>query len=115
MVAPVFSRSCRIARGIGSELKTIGTPRDERRDKIAESVRVRERNDREIAIRASDSHRFTNVVTIGKQLFAAKANQAGFSCRSGGKFEKCRRPSVPVSLGALVTDRDRIIALLRAD
>ena len=64
---------------------------------------------------SSDSHRFANVVAIGEQLFAAKANQAGLSCRSGGKFEKCRRPSVPVSLGALVADRDRIIALLRAD
>ena len=51
--------------------------RDQRRDQIAESVGMRERDDREIAICVSDSHRFADVVAIGEQLFAAKTNQRG--------------------------------------
>ena len=115
-VAPVLSRSCRTARGIGSELKTIGTPR-------ASSGVIRLLNPYEwesgmtakLRSASGDSHRVANVVAIGEQLFAAKANRAGRGGGSGGKFEKRRRPSAPVGLGALVADRDRIIALLRAD
>ena len=76
-----------MARGVRSRLMTIGTPRTINGvSKIAETVRMRDRNDAEIQIGIANSHRLANLIAIGQKLFAAKANRAA------------ARPSFPRSI-----------------
>jgi hypothetical protein len=58
--------------------------RDQWREEIAETVRVRNRDNSEIQIVVGDSHGLANLIAIGQKLLAAKANRAWCSCCAGG-------------------------------
>ena len=66
---------------------TIGTPRAiSGVSKIAETVGMRDRDHAEIQIVIGNSHRVANLIAIGQQLLAAKANRPRRGRRAGGQF-----------------------------
>ena len=57
---------------------------NQRRNQIAEAVGMRNRNDCEINVGISNSHRCADIVAIRQQLFAAKTDHARLCGCAGG-------------------------------
>ena len=58
--------------------------RNQRRDQVAEPIRVRNWNDAEVQIGVADSHRIANLSAIGEELLTPKSDRAGRSRCAGG-------------------------------
>lgn len=64
-----------------------GSMQEQRHHKIAESVRVTERNDGQIAIRGANAHRADDVLAVGPQVGCRAENGFQVTGRARGEFD----------------------------
>ena len=60
----------------------------QRHDQIAESIRVRQRNHRQLDVAGADSHRFDDPFAVGDQVRLRGQNRFGKAGRSGCELQQ---------------------------